>query len=192
MTQASTRPGCRCHSKCGDTGLSGWWQPSWAGSCSQVYISSTNAPPSNSNGRDAAGTVTGFTFSRCAPLKIYYVFNVGARYYNPKPARFMSRDPWIGENFLPSTLHKYLYASSDPVNRIDPRGEEELFSYAIRGNAAMPEARLLGHFVARLPTSELPVTRTEHSDEEPEFLPVRPCLCPLQARSRDRFRRAMD
>ena len=49
-----------------------------------------------------------------------------ARFYNPNTGRFMSRDPEDGKAKIPATLHKYLYAGGDPVNRIDPRGREDL------------------------------------------------------------------
>jgi RHS repeat-associated protein len=55
-------------------------------------------------------------------LGLYYL---RARYYNPNTGRFMSRDPEDGKPIDPKTLHKYLYAGGDPVNRIDPRGREE-------------------------------------------------------------------
>ena len=38
----------------------------------------------------------------------------------------MSRDPEDGNRFDPKTLHKYLYASGDPVNRIDPTGRASI------------------------------------------------------------------
>lgn len=34
----------------------------------------------------------------------------------------MSRDPEKGDQFYPETLHRYLYASEDPVNFADPSG----------------------------------------------------------------------
>jgi RHS repeat-associated protein len=49
-----------------------------------------------------------------------------ARYFNPKHGRFVSSDTWAGNIFDPTTLHKYLYAHADPVNRVDPSGH---FSY---------------------------------------------------------------
>ena len=62
-------------------------------------------------------------------LGLYYL---RARYMNPLTGRFMSRDP---KEFKPlesrnkpvasRKLHKYLYASGDPVNLIDPRGRED-------------------------------------------------------------------
>jgi RHS repeat-associated protein len=45
-----------------------------------------------------------------------------ARYYNPNTGRFLSRDPENGILTDPASLHKYLYANGDPVNRVDPSG----------------------------------------------------------------------
>ena len=45
-----------------------------------------------------------------------------ARYMNPFTGRFLSRDPEDGDYSDPATLHKYTYASSDPVDRVDPSG----------------------------------------------------------------------
>jgi RHS repeat-associated protein len=54
-----------------------------------------------------------------------------ARYYNPQTGRFLSRDPEDGNAKDPQSLHKYLYAGGDPVNRIDPHGRGALLEYAI-------------------------------------------------------------
>jgi RHS repeat-associated protein len=56
-------------------------------------------------------------------LGLYYL---RARYYNPTTGRFLTRDPQSGHPILPMSLQKYLYASGNPVNRIDPRGQEAL------------------------------------------------------------------
>jgi RHS repeat-associated protein len=56
-------------------------------------------------------------------LGLYYL---RARYYNPLTGGFMSRDPEDGKVKYPKSLHKYLYAEGDPVNRRDPRGREAL------------------------------------------------------------------
>ena len=65
-----------------------------------------------------------------ADLGLYYL---RARYYNPSTGRFLSRDP---KEFKPlesrnkpvdsRKLHRYLYASGDPVNRIDPLGKSDM------------------------------------------------------------------
>ncbi len=60
-------------------------------------------------------------------LGLYYL---RARYMNPATGRFISRDPEEGKPVDPKTLHKYLYASGDPVNRVDPRGRDDLVEYA--------------------------------------------------------------
>jgi RHS repeat-associated protein len=64
-----------------------------------------------------------------ADLGLYYL---RARYYNPATGRFLSRDPNEGNPYDPKSLHKYLYASGDPVNMIDPTGRadyiESIFS----------------------------------------------------------------
>jgi RHS repeat-associated protein len=61
-------------------------------------------------------------------LTLYYL---RARYYNPDTGRFLSRDPEAGKPIYPKTLHKYLYASGDPVNRIDPMGREAMVEYRV-------------------------------------------------------------
>ena len=44
----------------------------------------------------------------------------------PGDRQVLSRDP-LGESITnPATLHKYLYAGGDPVNRVDPSGREDL------------------------------------------------------------------
>lgn len=45
-----------------------------------------------------------------------------ARYYNQATGRFISPDPVQGNIFDPVSLHRYLYANSNPVNLVDPSG----------------------------------------------------------------------
>jgi len=56
-------------------------------------------------------------------LGLYYL---RARYLNPATGRFLSRDPEAGRIKVPATLHKYLYAATNPVNRIDPSGRGDI------------------------------------------------------------------
>lgn len=55
-----------------------------------------------------------------ANVRFYYL---RARYYHAEVGRFTSLDPWAGDPYAPATLHKYLYAASDPVNKVDPTGK---------------------------------------------------------------------
>ena len=59
-------------------------------------------------------------------LGLYYL---RARYYNPLTGRFLSRDPEDGKPVDPKSLHKYLYADGDPVNRWDSTGRIATVGY---------------------------------------------------------------
>ena len=50
---------------------------------------------------------------------LYYL---RARYFNPVSGRFLTKDPDGGDTFDPATLHKYVYAGGEPVNRLDRSG----------------------------------------------------------------------
>lgn len=47
-----------------------------------------------------------------------------ARYLNVSTGRFMTMDTYAGNNEDTLSLHKYLYAADDPVNKVDPSGQE--------------------------------------------------------------------
>jgi RHS repeat-associated protein len=68
------------------------------------------------------------------------VYNLRARYFNQVTGRFLSTDPAEAVIDDPATLHRYLYADADPVNRIDPTG------WAASG-AVTPEAGGVLHFL---------------------------------------------
>jgi len=50
------------------------------------------------------------------------LYQLRARCYSPSQGRFVSRDPFAGELAVPISLHRYLYADADPVNKSDPTG----------------------------------------------------------------------
>ena len=54
-------------------------------------------------------------------LGFYYL---RARYLNVANGRFGSLDPRMGTTSDPRSLHTYLYAAGDPVNKVDPTGEQ--------------------------------------------------------------------
>ena len=45
-----------------------------------------------------------------------------ARWMEPGAGRFLGMDRWVGDTVAPATLHRYLYATSSPVQLIDPSG----------------------------------------------------------------------
>jgi RHS repeat-associated protein len=59
------------------------------------------------------------------------LYHLRGRYYNPATGRFETMDPRSdcaceACRADPLGLHKYLYAASDPVNRIDPTGRADV------------------------------------------------------------------
>ncbi len=61
-------------------------------------------------------------------LHLYYN---RARYLNTSAGRFWSMDSFEGIGQDPFSLHKYLYASADPINRVDQSGHDELGEFAV-------------------------------------------------------------
>jgi RHS repeat-associated protein len=85
-------------------------------------------------------------------LGLYYL---RARYYNPVTGRFLTRDPGAGRISVPATLHKYLYAAGDPVNQLDPTGNNPT-AVAKPGPGAIEYTLLLGVTLSAL----APIVRT--------------------------------
>jgi RHS repeat-associated protein len=68
-----------------------------------------------------------------------------ARYYDQSNGRFISQDPFEGYNSDPVSLHRYLYASVDPVDRVDPGGKEDVEEEAeVLGDGAVLETLGIG------------------------------------------------
>ena len=63
-------------------------------------------------------------------LDLYYN---RARYLNVSTGRFWTMDTDEGDKQVPQSLHKYLFASGDPVNSVDPSGHDD---FSIVGVAA--------------------------------------------------------
>jgi RHS repeat-associated protein len=47
-----------------------------------------------------------------------------ARYYQPEVGRFVSKDPWPGDDQRPGTTNRYVYVMNNPANRTDPMGSK--------------------------------------------------------------------
>jgi RHS repeat-associated protein len=54
-------------------------------------------------------------------LGIYYN---RAKYYDQRIGRFWTMDMWEGDPGSPASLHKYLYTGGNPVDRVDPNGND--------------------------------------------------------------------
>jgi RHS repeat-associated protein len=69
-------------------------------------------------------------------LNLYYN---RARYLNVSTGRFWSMDTFEGDIFAPVSLHKYLYASANPVDRMDPGGQDDLASLSVSNGISEEE-----------------------------------------------------
>jgi hypothetical protein len=56
------------------------------------------------------------------------MYNLRARYYDTTTGRFNQRDTFSGYNDDPQSIHKYLYCTGDPIDCIDPSGQQGLIS----------------------------------------------------------------
>jgi RHS repeat-associated protein len=93
------------------------------------------------------------------------LFYLRARYYNTVTGRFMSGDPEEGKARLPQTLHKHLYASGDPVNRVDPSGRAGLIEF-------VPiNAKPIGNTIGGIVLAEAIVRAFLSEDEEVKLPP---------------------
>jgi len=119
--------------------------PAWGELSEKPRLGFTSKNPALHLGQSVCNSTTALGFeaalhlnrvrSRCSAEQYdpdLGLYDLRARYMNPVTGRFMSRDPnepqvrdANGTPLDPRKLHKYLYASGDPVNRIDPRGRED-------------------------------------------------------------------
>ena len=65
---------------------------------------------------------------------LYYL---RARYMNPATGTFTSMDTYQGTLDDPGTLHKYLYANSNPVTYVDPSGNDYVIGMSVATLAIM-------------------------------------------------------
>ena len=118
---------------------------------------STMGAVTDSYGYSAFGELASRTSTQTVPTINPFLFNaqqldqasgdyyLRARYYDQTSGRFISQDPFGGRNQDPISLHRYLYTGNDPVNSIDPGGQEgELVGTlnALIGQMTLVSARL--------------------------------------------------
>ena len=70
-------------------------------------------------------------------------YNLRARYYNALTGRFETLDSYAGKTADPATLHKYAYARNNPINRIDPTGNDAEEEASIYESVVLPVVRFL-------------------------------------------------
>jgi RHS repeat-associated protein len=121
--------------------VGGNWTPSFYGYDGQGsvrYLTNSAGAVTDTYDYDAYGNLvaqTGTTANNYlyrgeqfdADLGSYFL---RARYYDQRRGRFLSADQFEGFKDYPLSLHKYLYASADPVNNIDPSGYMTIGDYA--------------------------------------------------------------
>ena len=81
---------------------------------------------------DAFGNIvdrTGVTENNYLYAGEQYDFNIGfyylrSRYLNVQTGRFLTPDTYPADIFDPATLHRYLYVANNPVNYVDPAGQQ--------------------------------------------------------------------
>jgi RHS repeat-associated protein len=80
------------------------------------------------------------------------------RYYSQAVGRFETQDPYEGDIQRPLTLHKYVYTANNPVNFVDPTGDEALIEYVgLNLSVAKQTARtayIIGKCIGQTFTSE--------------------------------------
>ena len=88
---------------------------------------------------DAFGNLldkTGVTVNEYLYTGEFFDANIGfyylrARYMNPALGRFVTQDTFEGFHNDPYSLHKYLYAHANPVNRLDPSGRMTVNEFTV-------------------------------------------------------------
>lgn len=77
-------------------------------------------------------------------LGVYYN---RARYLNTTTGRFWTTDTYEGDQESPQSLHKYLYAGDNPVDRYDPSGHDgDLASFSIASGVGTTVFGRVPHF----------------------------------------------
>ena len=61
-------------------------------------------------------------------------YSLRSRFYRPELGRFLTPDEFMGDLQTPSSFHRYLYASADPISLMDPSGRMSLVSFAAAGS----------------------------------------------------------
>jgi len=122
-----------------------------------------------------------------AALGMYYL---RARWYTPRTGLFTASDTDEGLDTEPRTLHKFLYAGSDPVNMVDPTGrfiERALMATTSTPGAAIFAATTAGVAACGLGYAASALAMAIHTANGSEvyaFSAPSPCVITFKVRSR--------
>lgn len=82
-------------------------------------------------GFEGAGLVNTFTYTGREYDVETGLYHYRARAYDPAIGRFLQKDPLQGNQNLTQSLNLYAYALNNPVNMVDPSGEQVLLQYTV-------------------------------------------------------------
>jgi RHS repeat-associated protein len=107
-------------------------------------LTDANGNPTDTYDYDAFGNLiyrTGTTLNDYLYSGEQFDSSVGfyylrARYFNTLNGRFQTMDSYEGSRSDPPSLHKYVYANADPVNRLDPSGRMSISETVMVGVVA--------------------------------------------------------
>jgi len=100
-------------------------------------------------------------------------YNLRARIYNPASGRFDTVDPLRGTRFYPITFHRYIYASADPVDRVDPSGRADWVLIGVLAGIAIALIIIALVYYRRLHHSSLDSAQKAIIDEAQKTARVR-------------------
>ena len=120
----------------------------------------TGGTVTDSYGYSAFGELASRTSTQTTPTVNPFLFNaqqfdqasgdyyLRARYYDQSNGRFISQDPYSGNDETPASLHRYLYAGTDPTDMVDPSGAAPIDG--VRGKFL--EANIYGQYISNHPS----------------------------------------
>jgi len=115
--------------------IAGLWDKSYYGydgTGSVRYLTDSTGTVTDNYDYDAFGNLLSKTGSTVNEYRFHGerfdeetgLYYLRARYMDPNTGRFTTMDTYAGNNNEPMSLHKYSFAGNNPVNEIDPSGND--------------------------------------------------------------------